>query len=83
VLGDQAVGHLDKLGEAGLGRSKAVGAYQFHPRGEGSSGPVDVLADVEKDDQHAVETHAGQPLAEGGDAIGVVAFQVVQTFLGV
>jgi hypothetical protein len=37
---------------------------------------VDVLADVEEGDQHAVEAHAGQPLAEGRHAVGIVAFQV-------
>ncbi len=37
---------------------------------------MDILADVEEDDQHTVEPHVGQPLAEGNDAVGVVAFQV-------
>lgn len=32
MLGDQGVGHLEGLDEAGLGRRQAVRAHQFQPR---------------------------------------------------
>jgi len=76
AVGDQAVGPLDELGEAGGGRRETMGAYQFQAGGGPGSGPVGILADVQEDDEGAVQTHAGQPLAEGSDAVGVVAFQV-------
>jgi hypothetical protein len=41
---------------------------------------VGILADVQQDDQHTLEAHAGQPLAESRYAVGVMAFQVAQTF---
>ena len=80
MFGDEVIGHVDELGEAGLGGGEAVRAYQFLAGGGASGGPVDVLADVQEDDEDAGWVQLGQALAEGGDAVGVVAFQVAQTF---